>query len=339
MKKTIITLSTFALLFMGGLAITGCSGGDEDAANQEKASPCETDANTLTVSADITSNPGYEKYYEFAKSKFESENPGVTVNVVKMAQQDQIDKLSTDGPACKGPDVTIMPYNDAAVQISKKNVMPYGESLQGVDNSVVERTTVDGQTTGQPLSVESNILYYNKSLIPEAPKTMDELYKLTENSKFAFANDPSKSVAFLADWSNFYNSFPVFGGYGAYIFGETDGKDNPDDIGLASDDAVKAAEYMKTWYDKWPQDMKGKNASPIEQDQFTKGKAGAVIDGPWNSTMYKKALGDDLGETLLPTLPNGKQMQAFNGGKEWVVSQYAVNPRLAKAWLKIVGDE
>jgi arabinogalactan oligomer/maltooligosaccharide transport system substrate-binding protein len=165
---------------------------------------------------------------------------------------------------------------------------------------------------------------------------MNDLDKLATDSKFAFKNDPTKTVAFLADWSNLYNSFGFFAGYGGYAFGK-DGTDSSD-IGFANEGSIKAAEYMKTWYEKWPQDMKGKNATTLMQDNFDKGLAGAIIDGPWNAATHQKALGDNLGIIALPKLANGDSMKPFNGGKEWVVSQYAVNTKLAQAWAKLTGD-
>ncbi|MCP6429257.1 hypothetical protein NL523_28480, partial [Klebsiella pneumoniae] len=78
--------------------------------------------------------------------------------------------------------------------------------------------------------IESDVLYYNKKLIKTAPKNFKELEKLASDKKYAYANDKTKSVAFLTQWTNFYNAFGVIKGYGGYVF--ADGNTNAKKMGL-----------------------------------------------------------------------------------------------------------
>ncbi|WP_153048105.1 extracellular solute-binding protein, partial [Streptococcus suis] len=128
--------------------------------------------------------------------------------------------------------------------------------------------------------------------------------ELAKDSKYAFAGEEGKTSAFLADWTNFYYAYGLLSGYGGYVFGEN-GTD-PKDIGLANDGAIKAIEYAKTWYEKWPQGLQDASAAGnLIQTQFTEGKTAVIIDGPWKASALKDA-GVNYGVATIPTLADGK---------------------------------
>lgn len=80
------------------------------------------------------------------------------------------------------------------------------------------------------------------------------------------------------------------------------------------------------------------SAGNFIDDQFTTGKAGAVINGPWAASNYAKS-DINVAVSTVPTLPNGEEYQPFAGGKGWVVSEYAQNVDLGKAFLDFVTNE
>ncbi|MBF0845543.1 extracellular solute-binding protein, partial [Streptococcus danieliae] len=89
-------------------------------------------------------------------------------------------------------------------------------------------------------------LFYNKDLIDHAPTTFQELEELSKDPKYAYENDKSKNVAFLAQWTNFYNAYGLIKGYGGYIFG--DNGTDPKNIGLNNKGAVEGITYMTNWF-------------------------------------------------------------------------------------------
>ena len=117
-------------------------------------------------------------------------------------------------------------------------------------------TAADGNVYGAPAVIETLVLYYNKDLLPEAPKTFEEVEKLAEDPAYNFEGEAGKNTAFLADWVNFYYAYGLLSGNGGYVFGK-DGTDAKD-IGLANDGSIKGLEYAKTWYEKWPKGIRQK---------------------------------------------------------------------------------
>jgi arabinogalactan oligomer/maltooligosaccharide transport system substrate-binding protein len=335
--KKLRVLSLVLIVFVGGFVLTSCGkkneNQSENGALPAKMSSCQDDSNNLTVSIDITSNPNYKKYLDQIVPKFEKDN-NTKVTIVDKGQTDVKDQMPTAGPACKAPDVFVQPYNDAAVLMQAGHIFGVNLPNDQFSEQDITRSTYDGKLTGSPLTIETLLLYYNKNLIPDAPKTFDDLQKLSTDSKFSYKG---KNIAFLSDWTNFYITYGVLKAYGAYIFGSND--TDPSDIGLNNQGAVDAAKYLKdTWYNIWPADMQSNKIAPqIINSLFTSGKAGAVISGPWDKQNFTTK-NVNLGAVSLPTLPNGKEFSPFAGGKEWVASTYSKNPKLAQAWITYVSS-
>ena len=273
----------------------------------------------------------YESYINEAKAAFEKEND-VTVTVKTGDALTGLDNLSLDNQSGSAPDVMMAPYDRVGSLGSEGQL----SELTLADSSKTDDTTTalvtnDGKVYGSPAVIETLVLYYNKDLLSEAPKTFADLEKLAEDSKYAFEGEDGKTTAFLADWTNFYYTYGLLAGYGGYVFG--DNGTNPEDIGLANDGAVKAIEYAETWYEKWPQGLQDSTASNnLINTQFTEGKAAAIIEGPWKAASYKEA-GVNYGVATIPTLPNGNNYATFGGGKAWVVPTGSKNPELAQKFV------
>ena len=83
------------------------------------------------------------------------------------------------------------------------------------DDTTKSLVTVGGKVYGAPAVIESLVMYYNKDLVKEAPKTFADLENLAKDSKYAFAGEDGKTTAFLADWTNFYYAYGLLAGNGA----------------------------------------------------------------------------------------------------------------------------
>ncbi|BDZ29688.1 extracellular solute-binding protein [Lactiplantibacillus sp. WILCCON 0030] len=325
-------MSTWKKLGMGvlatGLALTlvGCGNSKSSSSSSSKMDK------TLKVSAD----PSYKSYMKSVIPKFEKKY-NVKVKVSYKAMLDEDDALKLDGPSGKGPDVLMAPY-DRVGQMASQGQLTTAKLTSGRYNATGKKSvTYKGKVYAAPVTIESDVLYYNKKLLKNAPKNFTELEKLAKDSKYAYANDKTKNVAFLTQWTNFYNSFGVIKGYGGYVFG--DNNTNYKKIGLNNAGAVDGLTYMTKWFTKyWPSGMQNvtSNENFVTQ-QFTTGKTAAVIDGPWMAATYKKSK-VDYGVAVLPTLTNGKDYQAFAGGKAWAISNYSKHKTAAQAWLDYISN-
>ena len=319
MKRTILrSAAVLGTVGFASLLLVACGGKKEDSSSAK---------NSLTVYVDN----GYKSYMEEAAKAFEKET-GTKVDIKTGDALGGLDKLSLDNQSGKAPDVMMAPYdrvgglgNDgqlAEVALSKDSK---------TDKTTESLVTNGGKVYGAPAVIETLVLYYNKDLLQEAPKTFGELEELAKDSKYDFAGEEGKNTAFLADWTNFYYAYGLLSGNGGYVFGKN-GTD-PKDIGLNNQGAIDGIEYAKTWYAKWPkglQDTKG--AANFIQTQFQEGKTAAIIDGPWKAASLKEAK-VNYGVATIPTLPNGKAYSAFGGGKAWVIPAGANHPEAAQKFV------
>ena len=319
MKRTILrSAAVLGTVGFASLLLVACGGKKEDSSSAK---------NSLTVYVDN----GYKSYMEEAAKAFEKET-GTKVDIKTGDALGGLDKLSLDNQSGKAPDVMMAPYdrvgglgNDgqlAEVALSKDSK---------TDKTTESLVTNGGKVYGAPAVIETLVLYYNKDLLQEAPKTFGELEELAKDSKYDFAGEEGKNTAFLADWTNFYYAYGLLSGNGGYVFGKN-GTD-PKDIGLNNQGAIDGIEYAKTWYAKWPkglQDTKG--AANFIQTQFQEGKTAAIIDGPWKASSLKEAK-VNYGVATIPTLPNGKAYSAFGGGKAWVIPAGANHPEAAQKFV------
>ena len=319
MKRTILrSAAVLGTVGFASLLLVACGGKKEDSSSAK---------NELTVYVDN----GYKSYMEETAKAFEKES-GTKVNIKTGDALGGLDKLSLDNQSGKAPDVMMAPYdrvgglgNDgqlAEVTLNKNSK---------TDKTTESLVTNGGKVYGAPAVIETLVLYYNKDLMQEAPKTFGELEELAKDSKYDFAGEEGKNTAFLADWTNFYYAYGLLSGNGGYVFGK-DGTD-PKDIGLNNQGAIDGIEYAKTWYAKWPkglQDTKG--AANFIQTQFQEGKTAAIIDGPWKASSLKEAK-VNYGVATIPTLPNGKAYSAFGGGKAWVIPAGANHPEAAQKFV------
>ena len=265
------------------------------------------------------------KAYAETVAKAYKEQSGTTVNIKSGDQLGGLDKLSLDNQSGQAADVMMAPYDRVGSlgtdgQLSEVKLSD-GAKTDDKTKSLV--TAADGKVYGAPAVIESLVMYYNKDLVKDAPKTFAELEELAKDSKYAFAGEDGKTSAFLADWTNFYYAYGLLAGNGAYVFGDN-GK-NPKDIGLANEGAIAGINYAKSWYEKWPKGMQdGTAAGNLIQTQFQEGKTAAIIDGPWKAQAFKDAK-VNYGVATIPTLPNGKDYAAFGGGKAWIIPSSTKN--------------
>ena len=319
MKRTILrSAAVLGTVGFASLLLVACGGKKEDSSSAK---------NELTVYVDN----GYKSYMEEAAKAFEKES-GTKVNIKTGDALGGLDKLSLDNQSGKAPDVMMAPYdrvgglgNDgqlAEVTLNKDSK---------TDKTTESLVTNGGKVYGAPAVIETLVLYYNKDLLQEAPKTFGELEELAKDSKYDFADEDGKNTAFLADWTNFYYAYGLISGNGGYVFGK-DGTD-PKDIGLNNQGAIDGIEYAKTWYAKWPKGLQDtKSAANFIQTQFQSGKTAAIIDGPWKASSLKEAK-VNYGVATIPTLPNGKAYSAFGGGKAWVIPAGANHPEAAQKFV------
>ncbi|KRN86666.1 maltose maltodextrin ABC transporter binding protein [Ligilactobacillus acidipiscis] len=325
MKKSFKKMGMLALAAGMTLTLAACGNDKKDADASAKK--------TVTVSVD----KGYKDYINDVKGKFEKDNK-VKVVVKTHDALSTLDNLKLDGPAGKAPDVMMAPFDRVGV-LGKQGQLATVKLPSGRYNQKdKDLVTLKGKQYGQPAVIETLVMYYNKDLVSEAPKTFKDLEAMSKDPKYAYENDKTKNVAFLTQWTNFYNAYGVIKAYDGYIFGKNN--TDPKDIGLNNQGGVEGITYMTDWFKNvWPKGMQSTTSNEnFITDQFTKGKSAVIIDGPWMAAQYKKSK-INFGVASIPTLPNGKEYQAFGGGKAWVVSNYSKNKSMSQKFAAYLAND
>ncbi|MDE3057655.1 MAG: extracellular solute-binding protein, partial [Bacteroidota bacterium] len=131
------------------------------------------------------------------------------------------------------------------------------------------------------------MLIYNKALLHDPPKTMDEL--IADGLKFDKATN---GHALVWNYTEPYFFIPFLTGYGGWVI---DSLDRPT---LDTPAMVQALQFMKDLRDKYriiPKSCDYETADAL----FKEGSAEMIINGPWSFGSYKKA-GLNFGVARIP---------------------------------------
>jgi arabinogalactan oligomer/maltooligosaccharide transport system substrate-binding protein len=279
MKKysKILALLT-AMVFVLSIALTGCGGGTKTSeqpsqtqtAEQPKKEPVE-----LIVWSHLT-DPEIAKVQEIANKWAEQ-----TGNKVKvLADQSDFQAFATAAQSGKGPDIMFGLPHDNLGTFQKAGLL--AEVPEGVINKddyvpmSISAVSYDGKMYAVPIAMETYALFYNTDKVKTPPATLDDLIKL------------GKEVGFQYDVNNFYFSFAFIAAYGGYVFKDTGGGLDPNDIGLDNAGAKKGLELIKDFVQKYkfmPPDIN----YDMAKGNFQSGKIGLYISGPWDVDGFKKA--------------------------------------------------
>jgi len=342
------TIATTLSLFLAATSLAACGGGNN--AEEPAATTPTADSQAASESQDASpSAEGPEKPAELtiwpddnadklavieAAAKKYTEQTGIKINVKPVAMNDQPDVLALDGPAGKGPDLFYQPGIGALVVKGLVQEVKTTDAVkQTYTPEALQALSQDGVLYGLPSVTETYALFYNKKLVPTAPATIAELEQIMAEQ----TDEKNQQYGFLFEAANFYFAWGFLGGSGGYIFKDNGGTYDIHDIGLNKEGAAKGAALIQSWFDKGylPKGING----DIVGGLFTQGNVGAVINGPWAVTDYKKALGDDLAVAPLPRLEDGSRPTSFIGVKGWMLSKFSKHPEWASDFAAFLTNE
>jgi len=332
---------TALLMLVLSMFLVACGGDDEatdsgtDTGSDSEQTDAEGEDTEDDTSSDLPEKPESLKVwvndeekqldaYDEIFARFTDEY-GIEVEVTPYNMLDQTEGLSLDGPSGQGPDLFFQPH-DRMGDIHLQGLAAELEfteeqqaKLEGYNQEALNAFNYEGIQYGIPAVVETYALFYNKSLVPEAPQTMDELMTIARD----LTDESGSQYGFIMEALNLYFVYPFLTSEGGYIFGQNeDGSYDASDIGLNNEGAVAGAETIQSWFEEGliPQ---GADADVIN-GLFMDGSVGMVVNGPWAIPDYEAALGDDLGIATLPEV-DGEVLNSFSGNKGWLVSYYTEN--------------
>jgi len=277
----------------------------------------------------VWESSGPEEEWVRAMGELYFKETGVEIEVFPVDQLSQSDKLALDGPAGKGADIVAWPHDKIGQTVEQGLLWELPEDTLDLSNftkSAVDAMRYQGKLYGIPYAMESLALVYNKDLLPEVPETFDELIAFAKK----FNNPRQNKWGFMFDMGDFYFAYGFFGGFGGYVFKETEAGLDPDDIGLANEGSIQAANYLKSFRDAGL--IPEGTTKDVIEGLFLEGNLAAQINGPWAYANYNKA-GLNYGVAPLPKLSNGRYPQTFIGVKGYYVSAFSKNQKEALRFI------
>lgn len=243
-------------------------------------------------------------------------------------------KFSTMGPQGQGPDIIITPGDWIGPFVQQGLLEPVDEYLtentkEGFMPNVLDTCKYDGKLYGLPESFECVALIYNKDLVPEPPKTTDEMIKIG----LEITNEEESMYGMIYDKGNYFYHIPWIGGFGGTLLDENNNPTFDTKAQIDSADFVYSLSQGDTMI------MPEEADYNVMMTLFTDGLVGMIMVGPW-------AIGDliesevNFGVTKLPMVSQtGKYPAPTLGPKAVLMSSNSQNKKEAYGLMEFLTSE
>lgn len=182
----------------------------------------------------------------------------------------------------------------------------------------------NGKLIAYPVAVEALSLIYNKDLVPNPPKTWEEIPQLDKELK------AKGKSALMFNLQEPYFTWPLIAADGGYAFKFENGKYDVKDVGVDSAGAKAGLTFLVDLIKN--KHMNADTDYSIAEAAFNKGETAMTINGPWAWTNIDKSK-INYGVTLLPTF-KGKPSKPFVGVLSAGINAASPNKELAKEFLE-----
>ncbi|MBT2473399.1 extracellular solute-binding protein [Microbacterium sp. ISL-103] len=177
--------SAVSVLAVGALALSGCTADSSGSGDGGDTS--------MTLWHNSATGPGVE-FWEQTVADFEKDNPGVTIEIQSIQNEDLDGKLQTALNSGDAPDIFLqrgggkMAAMVKAGQLKDLTDAISGPAADEIPDASYSANSLDGQIYAMPVAVLPGGLFYSQDLfdqagITENPTTLDELEDATEALK------------------------------------------------------------------------------------------------------------------------------------------------------------
>ncbi len=237
------------------------------------------------------------------------EHPDTPVVPMAIPNEAFQNRLETTIPRGNGPDLFIA-SNEKIVTWSRVGLIQPVTVDRGAYHPVTMLgMKVEDQAWGWPTSFKCLSLYVNPALVPDVPRTSDELLA------FAQANESEQSWGLAFNVVETYYVVPWMNGYGGGIF-DADGQ-----VALDRPENAAALDYVKQLADLGPADP----TTALITQLFNQGKVAMVVDGPWLAGELSEDLDYQI-ETLPTVSSTGQPVKPFATIEGIFLAHGAKNP-------------
>ncbi|GIG35440.1 extracellular solute-binding protein [Cellulomonas pakistanensis] len=183
------TLAVSAAAIVAAMTLAACGGGDSGSGGEEGGDV------SMTFWHNSTTGDG-KAYWEDTVAAFEEANPGVTISIQSIQNEDMDGKLQTALNSGDAPDIFMARGGGKLADVVEAGqAMDLSDALtqetrDALGEASLSAFTVDGAVYGVPTAVLPGGIYYSKDLfeqagITETPTTIDELGDAVDKLKAA----------------------------------------------------------------------------------------------------------------------------------------------------------
>ena len=259
-------------------------------------------------------------------SKTFTERTGVSVICEAVAWGEAHSKYLTAVAGGVQPDIGTMGLTWGA-EFGRLGALVELRQAVGQDLDAIQRHTFpglwqsieqDGKVYGIPLDLTLQILYYRTDLIPQPPRTWEDLVDLLQRLR-------GEDRRMIIDWGSlsWIGYAPLLWQAGGAFY-----NDARTEATLDHPEAIRAAEFFRDLYRKYGVP---KTSIPLEQGLRT-GEFPLAMSGNWKIVSLMVGLPELDGKWAVAMLPKGPggTRTAFLGGR--ILTLFAKSTRQAQAW-------
>jgi len=340
MKKLFSIL--LALTLVTALFV-GCGGSDSD----ESSDSGSTDSNTTDTSdegSDTTDStpmveenevqefelvvweqmePASQELFDQVAADFMAEYPEITVVRNHYETEDLRTNFQNASLAGEGPSLVYGPSDNIGVFQASGVIQPVTnvlteEFLAQFDQISMDVTKLGGEYYMVPeINGNQIAMVYNKDLVPEPPKTWDELVTVAKSFRSNVDDPENATYGFLYNEAEPYWFVGFYNGFGGAVMDENN---NPT---LNNQAMIDALTFVRDIRQVQGLGMEGMNYD-IADSMFKSGNAAIILNGAWSWSSYEDA-GMNLGIAKAPVLPSGSTPIFYNATKGYSVPDYVTD--------------
>jgi arabinogalactan oligomer/maltooligosaccharide transport system substrate-binding protein len=260
-----------------------------------------------------------QKALEQLVDAYNAKGGPVTIDAIPVPYDAFVDKIGITVPRGNGPDLFIFAHNmigdwSKAGLIEPLSQWAPPELLAQFIPDTVKALVYNKSLYGLPLAFKSLVLFYNKAMVKEAPKTTSELIAAAK------ANTGGEKVGLAYESAKLYFHAPWLHAFGGAVFDEA-GKPAID-----SEASVKATELARSLVKEHGVVPSGMTTFMVSS-LFNEGKAAMALSGPWFRGDI--APGIDYGVAVLPTVDGAGPAKPFLSSEAVFVSAKSGHKREA----------
>lgn len=243
-----------------------------------------------------------------------------------------IDKFQVAVPNGNGPDLIIFAHDKIGLWARAGLIQPLGdfatpERLKRFMPQAVKPLVHDKAIYGLPMAYKTLVLFYNKAMVKEAPKSLTQLIEVAKG----FTKPDADAFGLAYEASNLYFHAPILLGLGGAVYDDVAKK-----VMIDSPESQKAMDIARDLYKTHKILPQGAVSGFALTAMFKDNKVPFVFQGPWFIGELTPEPGQkpvEWGVALLPEVEPGKPMKPFLGSEALLLSAKAPQ---AKSAMRVI---